>query len=227
MEQKNQSKLTLVTVVIIAVIAIFGVLYIKAAKDQAKTKPVAANLHFKTIKDMGREHVPSIAGVNYPSNPPTSGPHFAVWAKRGVYKEVLSDGYLIHSLEHGYVVLSYNCGPKASSSGSLSYKEGDPLTKLNFTPKGQMTFFTPDDAPKSEVTLPSDFNSSSCQTLVNKLAGFLKDFQRVIIVPRPNLDSLIALSAWDKLDKLNVYDGKRIASFLEEFHNKGPEQTIE
>ena len=44
------------------------------------------------IADLGAEHVVDISQVTYNSNPPTSGNHFPVWAKRGVYGRVLSDG---------------------------------------------------------------------------------------------------------------------------------------
>ena len=69
------------------------------------TKPLPGEI----VADMGRDHVTDIAGITYSSNPPTSGPHFPVWAKKGVYDRLMSDGYLIHSLEHGYVVISYDC----------------------------------------------------------------------------------------------------------------------
>lgn len=52
----------------------------------------------------------------YNSDPPTSGPHYAESLKAGFYHE--SDaaamspypvGYLVHNLEHGYVIFWYNC----------------------------------------------------------------------------------------------------------------------
>lgn len=50
------------------------------------------------------------------SNPPTSGRHYGQSLEAGFYfedsPEVLydyPDGYLLHNLEHGYVILWYNC----------------------------------------------------------------------------------------------------------------------
>ena len=57
------------------------------------TKPLPGQL----IEDLGREHVEDIAGINYNSNPPTSGTHFPMWAKGGVYDRLISDRYLLHS----------------------------------------------------------------------------------------------------------------------------------
>ncbi|MDO8572045.1 MAG: DUF3105 domain-containing protein, partial [bacterium] len=63
-------------------------------------------------EDQGREHVTPQAVDEFPynSNPPTSGPHLPAWVKPGVFTEPKHDGELIHSLEHGYVIISYNCG---------------------------------------------------------------------------------------------------------------------
>ena len=48
----------------------------------------------------------------YNSDPPTSGLHYASEAEAGFYDENIYThpaGYLVHNLEHGYVVFWYNC----------------------------------------------------------------------------------------------------------------------
>lgn len=48
----------------------------------------------------------------YNSDPPTSGLHYATEAQAGFYDKNIYTypaGYLVHNLEHGYVVLWYNC----------------------------------------------------------------------------------------------------------------------
>jgi hypothetical protein len=50
----------------------------------------------------------------YNTNPPTSGRHYASQYFPGFYEEEDVDvpypaGYLVHSLEHGYVIFWYNC----------------------------------------------------------------------------------------------------------------------
>lgn len=206
------------------------------------TKPLPGEL----IPDMGADHVTDISGITYNSNPPTSGSHFAVWAKRGVYDRVISDGHLIHSLEHGYIVISYNCSLPFTISMSLvpsvyahvteePHEEptstpsasSAPLTRMKVLPQGTMSWFTPENAPDVEVELGEEFNSQNCKDLVSKLSEFLNDFQRLIIVPRVNLEVPIALSAWGRIDKLENYDEARIKNFISTFHNKGPEKTIE
>jgi hypothetical protein len=49
------------------------------------------------VEDQGRQHETDITDIKRNSNPPTSGPHFPIWAKPGVYTQVISDGYLIHT----------------------------------------------------------------------------------------------------------------------------------
>lgn len=62
------------------------------------------------------DHVPDGDPVESPSEPPTSGSHYGDPMPAGFYTEDSPeylegnhDGYLIHSLEHGYVVFWYNC----------------------------------------------------------------------------------------------------------------------
>ncbi len=48
----------------------------------------------------------------YNSNPPTSGPHYAEEARAGFFDNnnyEFPAGYLVHNLEHGYVIFWYNC----------------------------------------------------------------------------------------------------------------------
>lgn len=52
----------------------------------------------------------------YTSNPPSSGPHYANDFEAGFYHESdlanlpeYPEGYLVHNLEHGYVIFWYNC----------------------------------------------------------------------------------------------------------------------
>ena len=61
-------------------------------------------------------HVPDGQPVESPSDPPTSGTHYGVSMPAGFYlptspeyMDSTHDGYLIHSLEHGYIIFWYNC----------------------------------------------------------------------------------------------------------------------
>ena len=59
------------------------------------------------------EHIPVDSDPGeYNSNPPTSGPHYPEEAREGFYDRnnyTFPAGYLVHNLEHGYVIFWYNC----------------------------------------------------------------------------------------------------------------------
>jgi hypothetical protein len=54
-------------------------------------------------------HVPIGTAIQWDSNPPSSGPHFPVWAAYQAYSSPVPRGYYVHNLEHGAIVLLYNC----------------------------------------------------------------------------------------------------------------------
>lgn len=64
----------------------------------------------------GNNHLKEGEPVTYESNPPNSGEHYDAPMPAGFYDEgsdetklPYPEGYLIHSLEHGYIVFWYNC----------------------------------------------------------------------------------------------------------------------
>ncbi|MCC7163107.1 MAG: DUF3105 domain-containing protein [Anaerolineae bacterium] len=62
-----------------------------------------------TLEDEGRGHLaPGDPVPVYKSNPPTSGTHNPTWYPAGIYDNNTDVTQLIHSLEHGYIILYYN-----------------------------------------------------------------------------------------------------------------------
>lgn len=65
--------------------------------------------HVEEMPDEGRDHVPDGTEVEYESDPPTSGPHYARWANAGIHnQDPPPDELLVHNLEHGHVVIYYH-----------------------------------------------------------------------------------------------------------------------
>jgi hypothetical protein len=89
--------------------------------DAGPTRRLPAPIHpaascFVTIDTpelIAGSHVPEGTVITYNSNPPSSGPHYPVWANFQEYDKPLDEGYLVHSLEHGAVALLYKCDPAA------------------------------------------------------------------------------------------------------------------
>jgi hypothetical protein len=57
----------------------------------------------------GAAHTGQCAPVTYRSKPPSSGTHYPIWPVFRVYDKPVPWGYLVHGLEHGAVVIVYNC----------------------------------------------------------------------------------------------------------------------
>jgi len=156
------------------------------------------------LPDQGRDHVSEKewGKFKYNSNPPTSGPHDEAWTKAGVYSDPQGDGHLVHSLEHGYVIISHNCE----------------MNKLEVR------------SQKLEVGTQSAEMNKECMDFVGKLKDLVnKDSWKLILVPRSNLDTNFALTAWTRIDKFKTEDASmdRVNSFISSLRNHGPEQTME
>ena len=58
--------------------------------------------------NQGSGHFAPGESVPYRSDPPTSGPHDPAWIEPGVYQEQQARETLVHSLEHGLIVIYYD-----------------------------------------------------------------------------------------------------------------------
>jgi hypothetical protein len=59
--------------------------------------------------DEGAVHIPCVDATDYQTSPPSSGNHYACWAAYQTYAAPIPWGNLVHSLEHGAIVIVYNC----------------------------------------------------------------------------------------------------------------------
>jgi uncharacterized protein DUF3105 len=55
-------------------------------------------------------HVAPCSNVSYDTVPPCTGTHYSRWADYRVYDAPVPWGFLVHSMEHGGVVLASGCG---------------------------------------------------------------------------------------------------------------------
>ncbi len=55
-----------------------------------------------------KAHIPESQTVEYNTVPGTSGDHWARWSECGFFEEELPDERVVHNLEHGNIVVSYN-----------------------------------------------------------------------------------------------------------------------
>jgi hypothetical protein len=176
------------------------------------------------LADEGREHVQIGTEVQYGTNPPTSGNHYAQWTKWGVYDTPKDDRNLVHSLEHGYVIMHYNCDVQSTGFNlippAFAQTSGRPM---------EMATESAEQIASAAATLSDNFKSDQCKQLVNNLTDVYnaKGQVRLLVVPRPKLDSMIALTAWRHMEKMNSFDKSKIEEFIKGHINQGPEKTME
>jgi hypothetical protein len=59
--------------------------------------------------DEGATHISCSLPTDYLTSPPSSGNHYQCWAAYQTYAAPIPWGNLVHSLEHGAIVIVYNC----------------------------------------------------------------------------------------------------------------------
>ena len=57
----------------------------------------------------GANHLVACSAACYQTVPPSSGNHYPVWPVYKTYEQPVPWGFLVHGLEHGAVVVVYNC----------------------------------------------------------------------------------------------------------------------
>lgn len=98
----------------------------------------AAGCTTQSFRSEGRDHVSE--PVTYKSNPPHSGPHNIIPAEDGVYLEAPPMENVVHSLEHGRVVVQFRPTASEELQGQLkSVFDEDPYHVL-LMPNGEMPY---------------------------------------------------------------------------------------
>jgi len=94
----------------------------------------------------GATHVPVCWPVIYQSNPPTSGDHYPVWAAYKAYDTPVPRGFFVHDLEHGAIVVTYNCASPcdAEVASLIAYLDSLPADPLCVPPLKRRFVVTPD-----------------------------------------------------------------------------------
>lgn len=168
----------------------------------------------------GRNHLSEGSKIDYQFNPPTSGDHYPSWIAKGFYEEPRMDGNLIHSLEHGYIIIWYDCEIVNSSWLMVNsvYAQAQAMTQgSEGTPSAKLS-----DMPKA-------FSDGSCDQTKTQIKAVLQKYgpHKLIAMPRIGLDSPIVLTAWGKMEKLQFVDENRIKDFINSYRDNGPERTNE
>ena len=116
-KKKKANKLYVAASAIIAVLviggfAIGGTNFQRGAQTgsaQGYVEGVGVEQQFMPVGPSGlNAHVSQNQTVSYNTNPPTSGDHWSTPARCAFYEDGLPDEQIVHNLEHGNIVVSYN-----------------------------------------------------------------------------------------------------------------------
>ena len=129
----------------------------------------------------------------YNSNPPSSGPHRELFTDTFISPVPIPKYVQVHLLEHGNVLLQYNCNcpDLAAALGSIAM-----VYDMHLIPTNELQ-------PSA-----ADVQNGEDQGLA------------VIVAPYPAMKSRIALTAWTRLGTLPAIDKHKVVSFIDSYlHN--------
>jgi hypothetical protein len=163
--------------------------------DAAPLDGGVCDVRIDAIPILASPHVADGTPVVYDSNPPSSGPHYNEWANFQEFAHPVDDRNLVHSLEHGAVLLLYNCD--ADAGGGL---DGGAACDEVVTALRAVRDAFPDDP--------------LCDPAIRV---------RIIIAPRPANDVAVAAAAWGNVYRADCVDSASLTAFVTEHYAKGPE----
>jgi hypothetical protein len=125
--------LVIVLVVIGAIVWSFLSNRFSPPASQVKQKPLMGQI----VPVLSREHVSDGTKIQYNSNPPAAGAHYVQPQDAGIYSKPPADGHLVHSLEHGAIILWYNPNklPKDQVAKLIAIFRAFPQQKKIMTPR--------------------------------------------------------------------------------------------
>ena len=119
----------------ITVVLLIGGVFLLSKQDERLNKPLLG----QEVGVISRQHVPDGTPVKYDTNPPAGGNHYPEPAHAGLYTTPPPDGNLVHSLEHGAVILWYRSNLPPNDVYRLTkIFEEIPLAKKIMTPRDSL-----------------------------------------------------------------------------------------
>lgn len=97
----------------------------------------------------GFTHVAACSELDFTTYPPVGGPHYGSWAAFQTYTAPVPWGFLMHSMEHGAVVIAYRCDEAcpelvAELQALIDERPADPLCNGRARPTRMILVPDPD-----------------------------------------------------------------------------------
>lgn len=178
-----------------------------------------------------RTHVPDGTKIAYKFNPPTSGPHYPDWITKGFYDTPRPDGNVVHSQEHGYIIIWYDCELPIKQSSLIPVVYAAEVSSTSSAPVSSLPMTTGSEgSPSASLSsLPAAFTNGSCDNLKSQLKNVYQTLgpHKIVVMPRVGMDSPVILTAWGRAEKLSSVDTDKIKAFIDAYRDNGPEHTDE
>jgi hypothetical protein len=101
----------------------------------------AAGCELRTKKATSREHTTSLdQHVKYNTNPPTTGKHYQIPAQDGIYGQAPQDEQLVHTMEHGRVIIWVKPSLPAKQRADLRALVEDDPYQMVLVPRRNMPY---------------------------------------------------------------------------------------
>ena len=154
----------------------------------------------------------------YTTNPPSSGVYSPVGVREGIYTSPLANPQIVYALKMGWIVMAYNCQYKSMLPSPFPK---DSPTKFANTP---LESIKKEDGVNTMEALLQKTNERNrmCGDTVSKLRSITneKGTKKLILVPKSDLDSRIAVIAWGQLLKSNYVDTMVISKFIDTYRGR-------
>lgn len=126
-------------IVLLTLVILVGGTWLWSSQDAKNKEKLSKPLLGEAIPEQGRNHVPDGTKVEYSSNPPTSGPHYINPEPAGIYDAPVPDGNLVHSMEHGAVILWHKSDlPKDQVDQLKAIYAGAAVSKKIMVPRNNL-----------------------------------------------------------------------------------------
>lgn len=115
-QKERRRRIMLIGAAVLGVAILAGIVYAIMTPEENVPAAVGQSSEQAVEVMADTKHYPEGSKLTHNSNPPSSGPHYGSEYDPGFYDEEKAaslpkepEGYLVHNLEHGYVIFWYNC----------------------------------------------------------------------------------------------------------------------
>jgi hypothetical protein len=138
----------------------------------------AAGCELKTQKDTSRSHTGSLdVNVKYKDNPPTSGDHYDIPAEDGLYTDAPSDLELVHSLEHGRVILWVKPSLPADVREQIRALYDEDTYQMLLVPRAKMPYAVAATAWNADPTPNGTGRTLGCEEWNERAVDAIRSFR--------------------------------------------------